>query len=228
MQAHVQRSGLEVQRRSDCGAVFVFDVDESDQLCIGRAQVAREPLVSATDRAHRLGGFGGDFRCLHLLRDRVVQTPRPPGLAIMIVERRTQDGIQPGVHPLGLAQPVLAGKHADAELLQHILGVRPVTQPFDQETQKAYRPEISARLRSRPPVSERATKSSNPDISLLSFATAQGFSQANKVGHSLVHILRAMLQIKCGVPNLVNMRLRARKLNLVSRQRRASRQKCAL
>ena len=51
----------------------------------------------------------------------------------MVVQGGAQDRVEPRIHPVDIAELILARQHPDAELLQHILGIGAVAKPFDQE-----------------------------------------------------------------------------------------------
>ena len=115
-------------------ATLFAEIDASDQFGVDRAQFGNQPAMAGAQPRHLRGRIDNPFLWFARRRRRQSATPGP--FTVVIVQRRPQDCIQPGIHSIDVSELILARKHTDGEVLQHILCFCAVAKPFDQKPQK--------------------------------------------------------------------------------------------
>ena len=110
----------------------------------------------------------------------------------MIVQRRAQHRVKPGIHPLGIAQLILARQHTNAEFLQHVFGIGPVAEPFDEEPEKRGSPGKQRAV--EPAACFACRRCGIIHVSRgLCIRVHAWAGHANSIGHSRAHLLRTMM-----------------------------------
>ena len=194
MQPDVQGSGPQPQIRGNLGPLGLVDVDAPDQIGVGRAQFAQQPLDALAEDIHPLDAILDHHGRFGLQRHRAVEAPCPARLPEVIIEGRAQHRIEPGVHPLGLAQLIPTRKNPDAEFLQDILGIRAIAQSLHQEAQKRLSAGDQRPLQPRVVTAGMVANEVSGlvhDRSPFSRGWKTGY--ANRTGHSRAHLFRAMM-----------------------------------
>lgn len=130
-----QRPTFQTQIGGDVGPVFAVEIDFADEIGIDVPQFAQETANAGAklhvDRALVLRVLAGIL--LECIRRPVATTLLPT----VIIEHRTQHGVEPGIHPLGLTKLAAPFENPQAERLKNVFGIGAVTEAFYQEAEKS-------------------------------------------------------------------------------------------
>lgn len=130
-----QRPTVQTEIGGDVGPVFAVEIDFADQIGINVPQFAQKAANAGAE-------FHVDYALVlrvlaGILLECIRRPVATPFLSKVIIEHRTQHGVEPGIHPFGVTKLAAPFENPQEERLKDVFSIGTVTEASCQEPEKS-------------------------------------------------------------------------------------------